>query len=129
MPAAANLTIADSVPGNHTFVPFQKDGMKVYWAEKTTPHTPAGFYVYSMEYNVASSLGAVNRWDITLDVPIEALNSAGVYEVVGHNRAIIKLYVYKGSTALQVADIAAYVKNFLGNATIVAAIAASEGFY
>jgi len=119
--AAANIVINDGQgsPAAHTFVPARKDGMKVDYDERTTPHTPAGFYTIAISSTAPQSKSPVVRCKISLAMPLESYDSVtGLYSYPTTARFNIDVLVPTSATSAQRADVYAYLKNLMAHATV-----------
>jgi hypothetical protein len=126
MAAAANIVVDDGAgtPVAHTFSPARKDGGVVVYEERTTANTPSGFYTFAISQTSAKTSKSVVRSKLTLEVPIEVLDSTtGLYSYPSSMRFIVEVMVPKDATAEQRENVAAYLKNFVAHATIQSCLA------
>jgi hypothetical protein len=120
MTAASNIVISDgqSTPVAHTFVPARKAGDVVFWEERVTANTAAGFYTISIGANSPTSRQVV-RAKIALAIPFEVLDSdTGLYSYPSIGRANIDILVPVSATVGERANLYAYIKNLVSNSVI-----------
>lgn len=129
MPAIAALTINDgqATPVAHTFNPVTTDGSKAQWADRS-PSIPSGFRTVSFEVLGPGGSRTVNKLASGFMVPtVVAVN--GVDTVVRYSSAQVTLNIHPEATLQERKDLLAYVKNFLGQATVQTAVENVEPFY
>jgi len=120
MAAATTITIADgqSTPQDHDFVPARKNGNSVVWEERSTAHTPLGFYTIAMSQGPATSTSPVTRAKVSLVVPLEAQDSVtGIYSYEKVMRANVEVIIPTTAVSLDRDNVSAYLRNLLNDAT------------
>lgn len=129
MPQLAAIVLADGqvVPANHTFSPSSSTGQKADWLDRSAG-TPAGFQGISMEVRKPSSAGSAHRVIIGMNLPVVATVD-GSPQVVRYNTAKMEINFSSASSEQERKDAVAFLKNFLGNATVAGAIKDLEPFY
>lgn len=129
MPAIAPLSINDgqATPVAHSFVPVTTDGSVAKFAEKTAG-IPLGYYILTHEVRQPKSDTGAIRVLTSLAMPTtQTVN--GVLSVVRNSSAQVTFNFAQDSTDQERKDLTAYVRNFLSNATVVAANWGVEPFY
>lgn len=136
MSAIAALTLADSVPANHTFSPVNIDSTGIAkWADRSGG-IALGFPVVTL--SLRSPTKASRNYKLTAKVVTPVLEVTSPSTATGIQPAPTKAYdllatidivLPERSTALQRNDLLAYFKNFLGNAVITNAVASFESVY
>jgi len=121
MAAATTITVNDGqgTPAAHSFIPVRKNGSLVEWEERSTPHTPAGYYILGISGGDTRGSSQIIRSKVSLSVPLEVLDtSTSTYLYSNTARFILDILMPKAMTAAQRADLAAYLKNITANAVV-----------
>lgn len=136
MSAIAALTLADSVPANHTFSPVNIDSTGIAkWADRSGG-IALGFPVVTL--SLRSPTKASRNYKLTAKVVTPVLEVTSPSTATGIQPAPTKAYdllatidivLPERSTALQRNDLLAYLKNFLANAVITNAVGSFESVY
>lgn len=136
MSAIAALTLADSVPANHTFSPVNIDATGIAkWADRSGG-IALGFPVVTL--SLRSPTKASRNYKLTAKVVTPVLEVTSPSTATGIQPAPTKAYdllatidivLPERSTALQRNDLLAYLKNFLANAVITNAVGSFESVY
>lgn len=130
MAAAANIVIADGSSANHTFAPARKTGMLVEYEERTTPHTPDGFYTIGISQTAPNSSSPIIKTRITISLPVEVYDSTtATYSYANTSRVNIDVLMPKTLSSGNRADLYAYAKNLLANAVISGLISSLDAPY
>jgi hypothetical protein len=132
MAAATSIALDDgqSTPVSHTFVPARKNGVIVYWEERTTAHTPLGFYIMSMGQGPASSTSPVQRGKFSLLVPIETYDSVtGAYSYEKVMRANVECIIPTTASAADRENLSAFLRNGVAETTFRSMVEGSNPPY
>lgn len=119
MPSAASITLADgqATPVNHTFSPRISVGPGSTTLINDEALTSAGQMKLTLGFSAASAARTSNRVKIRFEMPTETTVN-GVTSVAYTARFIGDVILPEQMTAVERANMAAYMKNALANAVV-----------
>jgi hypothetical protein len=132
MAAATTVSINDgqATPVAHSFVPARKNGNIVTWEERTTAHTPLGFFTISMSQSPATASSPVQRSKVQLVVPLESQDAdTGIYSYDKVMRANIEVILPTTAVDAERDDMSAYVRNLAAHAVFRSMLEDSDPAY
>lgn len=129
MPAIATLAINDgqTTPVSHNFDPVTTDGAEAKFADRS-PTISSGFRTISHEVAGPSGSRTVTKLTSGFMIPTVATVN-GVDTVIRYSSAQVILNIAPDSTLQERKDLLAYVKNFLGLASVATSVQNLEPFY
>jgi hypothetical protein len=129
MPQITALTIDDgaATPVAHTFGPVTTNGSKAKFADRSAG-VASGYRTIEDEVRLATTPTGANRRVINFMLPVTAVVD-GVTKVVRYNSAQVILNQAQDATEQENKDQLAYVKNYIDNALVKAAVPQNEPWY
>jgi hypothetical protein len=132
MAAASTIVLYDgqATPVAHNFVPARKNGNVVVWEERSTAHTPLGFYSLSMSQSPALSTSPVQRSKSNIVVPLEYLDdTTGRYSYDKVMRANVEVILPTTAVTSERQNLSAYLFNLCAHAVFRAMLEESDPSY
>lgn len=126
MPAQAAIVLADSVPGNHTFNPngamLSSDGKIVAeWVDRG-PAIRVGYCYIQEQFSPINSNGIEKVRFVIRKVSTETLSGATAPTKAFESNVIIEYLIHERESAVGLADLVAYAKNFTALAYVATTV-------